>query len=244
MAATLEVERRDKFGKNENVRLRVAGKIPAVLYGGESKKSEAVAVDPKALSKILHSEAGVNTLIALKLDGAGDTRVLVKEYQLDPVTHKLIHADFYRVAMDKVIKVTVQVHLTGEAKGIKAQGGVVDFVRRQIEIECLPADIPEHITVDVTELMLHDGVRVRDLVPTKWKAVSEPEMLIVHVVAPKVEVVAEPVDAAAAAAGPTAPAEPEVIKKGKIEKPEDEAKAKAEGDKAEKPGKSEKKDKK
>ena len=124
--------------------------------------------------------------------------------------------------MDKVLRVTVPVHLTGEAKGVKAEGGVVDFVHRDIVIECLPADIPEHITVDITELMLHDGVRVRDLdTGGKWKAVSDADMLIVHVVAPKVEAEPAPADAAAAAA-PTAPAEPEVIKKGKVEKPDDE----------------------
>jgi large subunit ribosomal protein L25 len=224
MEAILEAVRRVQFGRNEAVRLRQAGKIPATLYGGTAP-AESLTVDPKALSRILHSEAGVNTLIALKLDNAGETRVLVKQYQLDPVSRKLLHADFYRVAMDKVIKVTVAIRLTGEAKGIKADGGVVDFVHRDITIECLPADIPEQITIDITELMLHDGVRVRDL-PTggKWKPVSEADMLIVHVVAPKVEVVAEPVDATAAAVGavPAAPAEPEVIKKGKIEKPDEE----------------------
>src|SRR6185295_6574948 len=154
----------------------------------------------------------LNTLIALSVDGVASTRVLVKDYLLDPVSHKLLHADFYRVAMDKVIRVTVPIRITGEAKGVKAQGGVVDFVNRDLVIECLPADIPEHLTIDVTELMLHDGVRVRDI-PTggKWTAVSDADMLIVHVVAPKVEVVAEPA-ADAAAATTTAPAEPEVIK--------------------------------
>ncbi len=221
MEATLEVTRRNRFGRNESGRLRTEGQIPAVLYGGKGE-AESLSVDPKALSKILHSQSGVNTLIGLKLDGAGDTRVLVKAYQLDPVTHKLLHADFFRVAMDKVLRVTVPVHLTGEAKGVKAQGGVVDFVHREIVLECLPADIPEHITVDVTELMLHDGVRVRDLPAGKWKALSDADMLIVHVISPKVEEVAAPADAAAAAATPAAPAEPEVIKKGKVEKPEDE----------------------
>src|SRR6185295_17591513 len=149
----------------------------------------------------------LNTLISLKVDGAGDTRVLVKQYLLDPVSHKLLHADFYRVAMDKVIRVTVPIRITGEAQGV-----VVDFVNRDLVIECLPADIPEHLTVDVTELMLHDGVRVRDVATGgKWTAVSDADMLIVHVVAPKVEVVAEPA-ADAAAATTTAPAEPEVIK--------------------------------
>jgi large subunit ribosomal protein L25 len=119
------------------------------------------------------------------------------------------------------LRVTVPVHLTGEAKGVKAQGGVVDFVHRELIVECLPADIPEHITVDVTELMLHDGIRVRDLQAGKWKSLSDADMLIVHVVAPKVEAAPEPAEAVAAAV-PAAAAEPEVIKKGKVEKPEDE----------------------
>jgi large subunit ribosomal protein L25 len=178
-------------------------------------------VDPKALVRILHSDAGANTLIALKIDGAGETRVLLREYQVHPVTRELLHADFYRVAMDRALRVTVPVHLTGEAKGVKAQGGVVDFVHRELIVECLPADIPEHITVDVTELMLHDGIRVRDLQAGKWKSLSDADMLIVHVVAPKVEAAPEPAEAVAAAV-PAAAAEPEVIKKGKVEKPEDE----------------------
>jgi large subunit ribosomal protein L25 len=224
-SATLEAEKRDKFGKNEANRLREGGKIPAVLYGGASKEAQSLSVDPKALMRILHSQAGVNTLISLKLDGAGDTRVLVKEYLIDPVSRKLLHADFFRVAMDKVIRVTVNVHLTGEAKGVKAQGGIVDFVHREITLECLPGDIPEHITVDVTELMLHDGIRVRDLkLDNKLKPISDADMLIVHVIAPKAEPAPEAAaDAAVAAAAPAAPAEPEVIKKGKVEK-EDEDK--------------------
>jgi large subunit ribosomal protein L25 len=219
MEATLEAVRREERGRNEMVRIRQKGQIPAVLYGGKGA-AESVVVDPKALMRILHSDSGVNTLISLRLEGESDARVLVKEYQLDPVTHKLLHCDFYRVAMDKVLRVTVPVHLTGEAKGVKAQGGIVDFVHRDLVIECLPADIPEHVTVDVTELMIGQGIRVRDL-PTdgKWKSVSEGDMLIVHVVAPKVE--AEPEPAEAAAAAPAAPAEPEVIKKGKVEKEEE-----------------------
>ena len=222
MEATLEASRRETFGRNNAGRLRREGRIPAVLYGGDSKTGESVAVDPKALMQILRTDAGVNTLIALKLDGGGDMRVLVKEYQLHPVTRKLLHADFFRIAMDKVLRVTVQVHLAGEAKGVKAQGGIVEFVHRELAIECLPADIPEHITVDVTELMVNDGIRVRDLpVNDKWKPVTEADMLIVHVVEPKLE--AEPVAAdAAAAATPGAAAEPEVIKKGKVEKEDDE----------------------
>ncbi len=226
MEAVLDAVKREQFGRNNAGRLRREGRIPVVLYGGDQGKTESLAVDPKALSKILHSQAGVNTLISLKFDGAGDLRVLVKEYQLDPVSHKLLHVDFYRIAMDKVLRVTVPVHLTGESKGVKDEGGVVDFVNRDLEVECLPADIPEHITVDISGLMLHDGVRVRDLPASdKWKAVTDGDMLIVHIVPPKVEAEPAPADAAAAAAAtPAAPAEPEVIKKGKVEKAEDEEK--------------------
>jgi large subunit ribosomal protein L25 len=222
MEATLEAVRRQTFGKNEANRLRATGRIPAVVYG-ESKETHSIAVDPKALLKILRSQSGVNTLISLKLEGAAATKVLVREYQIHPVERNLIHADFYYVAMDKVLRVTVPVHLTGEAKGVKVDGGVVDFVHRDIVIECLPADIPEHLVVDISELGLHDGVRVRDLPTGKWKAVSDADMLIVHVVPPKVEAEPAPADAAAAAA-PAAPAEPEVIKKGKVEKPDEEEK--------------------
>jgi large subunit ribosomal protein L25 len=220
MEAVLEAVRRDEFGRNNAGRMRRKGHIPAVIYGGEAGKTESLAVDPKALIAILHSKGGANTLISLRLDGAGDTRVLLKQYQVHPVSQELLHADFYRVAMDQVIRVTVPVQLTGEAKGVKAQGGIVDFVHREIVVECLPADIPQQLVVDVTELMLHDGVRVRDL-PTggTWKPMSDPDMLIVHVVAPKVEAEPAPADAAAV---PAAPAEPEVIKKGKVEKEGDE----------------------
>src|SRR5262245_42492807 len=219
MDATLQAEKRDGRGKNEARRLRAEGRIPAVVYGTEKGKATEIAVDPKELMRILHSESGVNTLIGLRLDGT-DTRVLVKEYQLDPIDHRLLHADFYKVALDKMLTVTVPILLKGEARGVKQQGGIVDFVHREIEIECLPADIPENITVDVSELILHQGIRVRGLQTeaAKWKPISEPDMMIVHVVALKAE---EPEPAAAEVAAPATPAEPEVIKKGKTEKEEE-----------------------
>jgi large subunit ribosomal protein L25 len=221
MDTTLEAVPRRSRGRNEAGRLRREGRIPAVVYGGKDG-AVPVAVNPKELSRLLHSQSGVNTLIALKLEGAGEARVLVKEYQLDPVSHRLLHADFYRVAMDKVLTIDVPIHLIGEARGVKAEGGIVDFVHREVTIEVLPADIPEAITVDISNLGLHDGVRVRDLDSGgKWTPVSEPDTLIVHIVAPRVEAEPAPADAAAAAAGPVAPAEPEVIKKGKIEKEEE-----------------------
>ncbi len=214
MEATLEATARDTFGKNEARRTRRDNKVPAVLYGGDGGKATPIAVEPRALLKILHSDSGANTLISLKLAGAGDTRVLVKEYQLDPVTHQVLHADFYRIAMDKMLRVTVPVVGRGEAPGVKQQGGIVEFVHREIEIECLPADIPEHIDVDISNLMLHQGVRVRDVAAdAKWKAVSDADMMLVHVILPKAE--EAPAAATEAAAAPVATAEPEVIKKGK-----------------------------
>src|SRR5262245_2747315 len=225
MEAVLEATVRDSFGKNEARRTRRDGRVPAVVYGatGESgnKAAMAIAVEPKALLKILHSESGANTLISLKLAGAGDAKVLVKEFQLDPLTHQVLHADFYRVAMDRVIQVTIPVIVKGEPKGVKQQGGVLELIRREIEIECLPGDIPENVEIDVSELMLNQGVRVRDIaVSPKWTAISEADMMLVHVIMPKAEEAPAPAEAAAATAA--APAEPEVIKKGKKEEGEEE----------------------
>jgi large subunit ribosomal protein L25 len=219
MSTTLQAEKRDGRGKNEARRLRAQGRIPAVLYGAEKGKATEISVDPKVLLRILHSESGVNSLIGLEGIGDGETRVMVKEYQLDPIDHKLLHADFFQVAMDKAITVTVPIVLKGDAKGVKQQGGIVDFVHREIEIETLPGDIPEHITLDISELMLNQGLRVREIETegAKWKPVTDPDTMIVHVVALKAE---EPAPAEAAAAVP-APAEPEVIKKGKTEKEEE-----------------------
>jgi large subunit ribosomal protein L25 len=226
MEAVLEASSRDSFGKNEARRTRREGRVPAVLYGaagdGASKEATPIAVDPKALLKILHSESGANTLISLKLAGKSDTRVLVKEYQLDPVTHQLLHADFYRIAMDRAIQVTIPVVVKGEPKGVKQQGGILEFIRREIAIECLPGDIPEHVEIDVSELMLHQGVRVREIATNvKWTTKSDPDMMLLHVILPKAEEAAATAEAEAAATV-AVPAEPEVIKKGKKEETEEE----------------------
>ena len=227
MEAILEATARDSFGKNEARRTRRDGRVPAVVYGatgeGGSRDATAIAVDPRALLRILHSESGANTLISLKLGGADASRVLIKEYQLDPVTHAVLHADFYRVRMDRTIHVTIPVTVKGEPKGVKQQGGILELIRREIEIECLPVDIPEHVEIDVSELMLHQGVRVRDIAAdARWKSVSDPDMMLVHVILPKAEEVAATPEVTAAAATAT-PAEPEVLKKGKKEA-EEEAK--------------------
>ena len=162
MEVVLEAVRRDTFGRNNAGRLRRQGRIPAVVYGGADRQAESVSVDPKALLRILHSESGANTIINFKLDGT-ETRVLVKDYLLDPVRQELMHADFYRIAMDQLLTVVVPVQLVGEAKAAKAQGGTVDFVQREITIQALPGNIPEHVAIDIDALGLHDAVRVRDL---------------------------------------------------------------------------------
>ena len=228
MEARLEAVKREGRGKNEARRLRVEGRIPAVVYGTrkEAKLPEGVpvAVDPKEVLRILHSESGANTLITLKLDGS-ESRVMVKEYQLDPVSHRLLHADFYQLAMDRAITVTVPFLIKGEPRGVKLQGGILDFVTREIEVQCLPTDIPEHIDIDASELMLHQSVRVKELPQdSKWKALSDPETMIVHIVLPKVEEAPAAAEGEAAVAAPAAGAEPEVIKKGKTEKEGEEPK--------------------
>jgi large subunit ribosomal protein L25 len=205
MDTTLEAVARESRGKNEARRLRVAGQIPAVVYGG-GQESQAVAVSPKELSRLLHSDSGLNTLIDLQLAGA-TTKVIVKAYLLQPVTQQLLHADFYRVDLKKKVQVKVAVRLRGEPRGVKVQGGVLDFVQREIDVETLPAEIPEHIDIDVSGMMIGDSVHVRDVAQDqKWTALSPADMLLVHVVAARVST-----DEAA----PAAVAEPEVAKKGK-----------------------------
>src|SRR3984893_2144375 len=241
MEARLEATIRHTLGKNEARRTRREGRVPGVLYGsagdGVSHEAKSIAVEPKALLKILHSESGANTLIALTVEGEGDARVLVKDYQLDPITHQLLHADFLRIVMDRALQVTIPLTVKGEPKGVKQQGGVLEVIRREIQVEGLAADIPEHVEIDVSDLMLHQGIRVRDIaVDAKWKPLSDPDMMIVHVIAPKAEEVVAPADAAVA---PTVAAEPEVIKKGKKDEDADEKDEKTE--KTEKTEKSEKK---
>ena len=222
MDVTLAAQKRTDKGKNEARRHRAAGRLPGVVYGpvtGGTDVSVPVTVDPKSLSRILHSESGVNTIISLQLEGT-TTPVLVKDFLLHPVSHALLHADFYRVAMDRKLTITVPVSVKGEPRGVKQQGGILDFVTREFEVECLPADIPESIEVDVTELMMGQGIRIRDVAQgAKWTPISDTDTMLVHVVAIKVE--EAPV--AEAAVTPGAAAEPEVIKKGKVEK--DEAKS-------------------
>jgi large subunit ribosomal protein L25 len=234
MDVTLVAEKRASRGKNEARRLRAKGRIPAVVYGaqkeGDAGNTLELAVDPKPLMRILHSGSGVNTLITLKVDGEGDSRVLVKEFLVDPITHNLLHADFFRVNMDRRITVTVPVVIKGEPRGVKTEGGILDFVHREIELECLPADIPNAIEVDVSDLGLNDAIHLRDVATNaSWKPISDLDMMLLHIIMPRAVEEPAPAEAEAAAATPApgaAPAEPEVIKKGKTEKEGEEAAAK------------------
>ena len=227
-------ESRTESGKNANRRLRVKGLIPGVVYGAK-KEALPVAVSPRDIGAILKSAAGENTLFDLDLGGT-KRKVILKEFQREPLKGRLLHADFYEVALDKKIEVKVHVEVVGVPVGVKTQGGILDFVTRELEIECLPTEIPERITVDVTALELGKHLRVSDLtLSDRITVLTEPGVVIVHVVAPRAEEVAAPVEAAAGAEAAAA-GEPEVIKKGKTT-------AEGEAEAAEKPEKPEKKEK-
>jgi len=231
-------ENRTETGKNENRRLRTKGLIPGVLYGAK-KKPVPLAVSPKEITTILRSKTGENTLFDLEIGGSR-RKVILKEFQVNPIKGNLLHADFYEVALDKPIEVSVHIEVVGIPTGVKVEGGLLDHVTREVEVSCLPADIPEKITVDVSELALGAAIRVSDLkVPDKVTMLSDPDLVIVHVVAPRAEEAAATVAPAEgeAAAG----AEPEVIKKGK---PAEEGDTKAAAGGADKDKKPEKKDKK
>jgi large subunit ribosomal protein L25 len=205
---------RAETGKNENRRLRREGMIPGVLYS-VGKKATAVAVNPKEIGAILRSTSGENTLFDLDLGGTR-RKVILKEFQREPLRGHLLHADFYEVALDKVIEVSVHIELTGTPVGVKVQGGIVDFVTRDLEVECLPTDIPEKITVDISHLELGKHFRVSELaLGDKVKVLAEPDVVIAHVVQPRAEVAAEAEAAAAEVPVAEGAAEPEVIKKGK-----------------------------
>lgn len=204
---------REETGKGPNRRLRVAGKVPAVLYGQKSQ-TVSLTVDPKDIFRILTSQAGENTIFQLAVPGKEAVNCLIKEYQLEPVRHSLLHADFYEVAMDQTLEVDVPIEVRGEAYGVKTEGGLLDVVHRELRVECLPADIPEHIVIDVTEMKIGDMVRVRELkISDKIKILNDAETVVVAVEHPRAE---EPV---AAAPVTEAEAEPEVIKKGKVLEP-------------------------
>jgi large subunit ribosomal protein L25 len=207
MPTVIAAQLRTPGGKNVNRRIRKAGKIPAVIYG-PGKPPIVVSVDPNDVKTILYSESGRNTIFTISVDGSEQSNAMVKDYQRDPVQGHLLHTDFLEIAMDRLLSLTVNVEIVGEAEGVKLDGGIMDIVTHSIEVECLPSDIPESIKVDVSHLKINDYIRVKNIqAEAKVRILSDPEIVVVTIVPPLKEEV--PVEAAVEAA------EPEVVKKGK-----------------------------
>ncbi|MBI4456189.1 MAG: 50S ribosomal protein L25 [Acidobacteria bacterium] len=228
----LKAEERTLLGKNSVGRLRRTGLIPAVIYG-QGKKALSVSIDPKTISEILRSESGHNTIFRVIVGKGDPLNVMIKDYQLDPVRGKFLHADLLTIAMDRKMKFRVPVEIVGEPSGVKNSGGVLDIIRREIEVECLPSDVPDHIPVNVEHLEINDHLRIAEVEydKTKFQILEDPDQTVLTVLPPRAEEVAAPAVPEEGAA-----AEPEVIKKGKVEEP-----GEAEGAEAEKPREKEKK---
>ena len=208
--AVVATPRTGTFNKNHARRVRVQGLIPAVVYGA-GKESVAVTVDPKVITKILYSDTGHNTIFDLTIEGAGVAKAMIVDWQNEPIKGKLLHIDLKRIAMDKAMQVSVPVQLIGVPAGVKTAGGILSQVLHEVEIECLPSDIPGHIDVDVSNLEIGGAIHISDLPHSdKLKFLGEEDALVAHVTMMKEEVVAEPV---------AGPAEPEVVKKGKADAP-------------------------
>jgi large subunit ribosomal protein L25 len=216
--AVVATPRTGTFNKNHARRVRVQGLIPAVVYGA-GKESVAVTVDPKVITKILYGESGHNTIFDLTIEGHAAAKAMIVDWQNEPIKGKLLHIDLKRIAMDKAMVVSVPVQLVGVPAGVKNSGGILSQVMHEVEIECLPGDIPGHIDVDVSSLDLHGAVHISDLPHSdKVKFLGDEDALVAHVTVLKEEVVAEPVAGAA---------EPEVAKKGKQDAPAADAAAPA-----------------
>jgi len=212
---TVEGKVRESRGKNAARRTRLTGMVPAVLYGAR-KDSISIAVNAKQVARILRSETGHNTIFSVQLDDGKQEKAMLKDWQVDPVSNKLLHVDLLRIAMDVRMRVKVPVHTFGEPQGVKMQGGIFEMVTREVEVECLPGDIPEEFKMDVSELLIGKQLRASDLPldPKMVKLLTDATRVLAHVVVLKKE--EEPTPEAAVATE-TAPAEPEVIKKGKKE---------------------------
>lgn len=227
----VEAQTREGVGKGAARKMRRAGMVPAVVYGGK-KGPVPVSVDPRAVQRILVSEAGQNSILTLQIKGHGKTPAMIREWQVDPVKGLLMHVDFLRVALDERLRVNVPVHARGEAVGVKQQGGLLELIHREVEVECLPGDIPGEFVVDVSELAINQGIRAGDLQfnRDKVRLLTEPEQVLVHVVAPRAVEEEAPAPAEEAAVGEGA-GEPEVIGKGKVEGEAEGEAASAEGKK-------------
>ena len=235
--SVLEAQKREPGNKNAARRVRAGGRIPAVVYGA-GKETTTIAVDPRQVLRILHSESGHNTIFDLALDN-DRAKAMIVDWQFEPIKGRLLHVDLQRIAMDKKLTVTVPVVLKGEAEGVKQQGGILEQLLREIEIECLPADIPKSIEADISHLVFGVELRVKDLAHNeKLKFLTGEDQMVAHITSVKEEVAPTPEAAAEAAA---VPAEPEVIKKGKQEEEGEGEAAEAKPEKAEKAEKKEKK---
>jgi large subunit ribosomal protein L25 len=225
---TVAAQPRETRGKNESRRTRRQGLIPAVVYGAY-KDPVPVSISPKAIIQIVHSPSGYNTIFNLDIEGRENTPVMVVDHQNDPIRGTLLHADLKRIDLTKRLRVSIPVTTQGEPKGVKTQGGLLEIITRAAEIECLPDEIPENFTLDVSELLMGQSKRFSDLPMTgSMKLLGSPETVVAHIVAMRAEEVkpvAEAAPTAEAAATPSA-AEPEVIKKGKKEEAAEEAKPK------------------
>ena len=208
--AVVATPREGKFNKNAARRVRVSGKIPAVVYGA-GQDAVAVVVDPKVITRILHSDSGHNTIFDLNVEGASVVKAMIVDWQNEPIKGTLLHIDLKRIAMDKAMRVSVPIQLVGVPVGVKTQGGILEHVMREVEVECLPNDIPSHLDVDVSNLELHGIIHVSDLPHSgSLKFLEDETATVAHVTIIKEEVPAA--DAVVAA-----PAEPEVAKKGKTD---------------------------
>ena len=212
---TVAAEVRETRGKNEARRLRAKGMAPAVIYGSGGE-AIAVSVDPRQVFKILHSNTGHNTIFNVVIKGGETAPVMIVDWQLDPVRESLLHADLKRIDLNRRLRVSIPVQTQGDPKGVKQQGGLLEVVTREIEVECLPDEIPGHFTVDVTELMIGQALRASEVALTgSMKLMSLPDAVIAHVIALRAEAAPAAEAAVEAEAAPTA--EPEVIKKGRKE---------------------------
>ncbi|MBV8051457.1 MAG: 50S ribosomal protein L25 [Acidobacteriaceae bacterium] len=226
----LEAQPRTAGDKNDARRVRREGKIPAVVYGA-GKNSQPISVDPRQVARILHSQSGYNTIFDLTLDGER-TKAMIVDWQYEPIKGSLLHIDLKRIAMHEKLQVHVPIVLKGEAVGVKQQGGILEQITREVEVECLPDDIPTAIEADVSELVFGKVMRIADLKHSdKVKFISDPNQPVAHIISVKEE--AAPTPEAVAAEAAAGPAEPEVIKKGKQETEEEGAEA-APAEKAEK----------
>ena len=209
--AVVASPREGKFNKNAARRVRVSGKIPAVVYGA-GQDAVAVVVDPKVITRILHSDSGHNTIFDLNVEGAAVVKAMIVDWQHEPIKGKLLHIDLKRIAMDKMMRVSVPIQLVGTATGVKNQGGILEHVLREVEVECLPSDIPSHLDVDVSNLALNEAIHVSDLPHSgSIKFLGDEHATVAHVTSIREEAVAEDATAAAATT------EPEVAKKGKTD---------------------------